>query len=240
MIVTFEHGAESDGAANFVTTRGRACQRRDWACFTRPRFPPMKPFYRSQSPRSRTVALALAGFLGVALTADAAGPRARQVYARNLTSGFAAEPLAANDLRPVERAFMTKALETARQQLRLAEVGVSQATNSEVRSYAQQLITDYRALHDSLEALLRRKGGIAGAPVGGTSETYQKLAETTAPSFDREFIRTAAQATDDALALFEQVAADAKDTDIRELAAAELPVLRGHRGTITELQKTLG
>jgi predicted outer membrane protein len=135
---------------------------------------------------------------------------------------------------------LSKALETTRQQLRLAEVGVGQATNAEVRSHARQLVTDYRGLHDSLEALVRRKGGIAGAPAGGVSETYRDLAEKAGPSFDREFIRIVAQATDHALSLFEQVVADAKDPDIREIAAAQLPVLRGHRGTITELQKTLG
>src|SRR5687768_85188 len=98
----------------------------------------MKSFSCLSFPRSLIVWFAFAGFLGVSLTADAAGPRSRQVSARNLTRGFAAEPLAANDLRPVERAFLTKALETARQQLALARVGVSQATNSEVRSHAQQ------------------------------------------------------------------------------------------------------
>jgi putative membrane protein len=199
----------------------------------------MKTFYRSRFHRSVTLGVALASFLGTTLIADAAGPRTRQVSARSLTRGFAGEPLAANDLRPGERAFLTKALETVRQQLRLAEVGVSQATSAEVRSHAQQLLVDYRALNDSLDALTRRKGGIAGAPVGGTSETYQKLL-TAGANFDREFIRIAAQATDDVLSLFEQVASDAKDVDIRELAAAELPVLRGHRGTITELQKSLG
>jgi putative membrane protein len=200
----------------------------------------MKPFYYSPFPRSLSVGFALTGLLGVTLTVDAAGPRSRQVSARNLTRGYAAEPLAANDLRPPERAFLAKAVETARQQLTLAQVGVSQSTNAEVRSHAQQLLIDYRALHDSLEALVRRKGGIAGAPVGGTSETYQKLVEKSGSNFDREFIHTLAQATDNVLALFEQVVADAKDADVRELAAAELPVLRGHRGTITELQKTLG
>jgi putative membrane protein len=192
--------------------------------------------------RARTLSrvVAAAGMLSAAITAQAAGPRARQVSARNLTRGFTVEPLAANDLRPTERAFLAKALETTRQQMRLAEIGVSQATSSEVRSHAQQLAGDYRSLNESLEALTRRKGGIANAPVGGTSETYQKLVEKAGPNFDREFIQTVGRLTDEVLTLFEQVAADAKDADVREFAAAELPVLRAHRSEVTELQKTLG
>ena len=116
---------------------------------------------------------------------------------------------------------------------------LSQATNSNVRSHAQQLVTDYRALNDSLEALIRRKGGIAGAPVGGTSESYQKLAGMSGNAFDREFVRTVGQTTEDVHAMFEQVAADSRDADIRDLAAAQLPVIRAHRTAMTELKKTI-
>lgn len=148
------------------------------------------------------------------------------------------EPLAADSLRPAERSFLTKAAETSRQQMRLAEVGVSQAGDTQVRSQAQQMAADYRSLNEGLEALIRRKGGIAGAPIGGTSESYRKLVEISGGDFDREFIRAAAQATDKALAMFEQVASESKDADVREFAAAQLPVLRAHRAVLTELRKT--
>src|SRR5262245_49941585 len=98
-------------------------------------------------PRRRGVVAGsfLIGLLSTALVADAAGSwRVRQVSARSLTNGYAVEPLASDALRPGERAFLTKAIETSRLQLRLAEIGVSQATNSAVRSHAQQLVADYR------------------------------------------------------------------------------------------------
>jgi putative membrane protein len=184
--------------------------------------------------------LAVLAVTGALVTAEAAGPsRMRQASARTLTRGFAGEPLATDSLRPAERAFLGKAAEVSRQQMRLAEIGVSQATNSEVRSHAQQLVTDYRSLTDSLEALIRRRGGIPGAPVGGTSENYRKLIEKAGGDFDREFVRTVAQATNSMLTLFEQVASDSNDADVRELAAAELPVLRAHRTAITELEKAI-
>ena len=188
----------------------------------------------------RPLIIAVAAIMGLAVTAEAAGPsRVRQASARTLMRGFAAEPLASDSLRAAERAFLGKAVEVSRQQMRLAEIGVSQATNSEVRSHAQQLVADYRSLTDSLEALVRRRGGIPGAPVGGTSETYRKLVETTGGNFDREFVRTVAKGTNSMLTLFEQVASDSNDADVRELAAAELPVLRGHRSAVTELEKTI-
>jgi predicted outer membrane protein len=201
-------------------------------------FPPMNTLAQFLF-RGRVMFFSCVGLMGFSLSALAAAPwKVRQVSARSFMNGFGAEPLATDDLRPLDRAFLGKAVETVRQQMRLAEVGVSQATNNEVRSHAQQLVADYRQLNDTLEALIRRKGGMAGAPVGGTSETYQKLVETSGAAFDSAFVRAASQMSDQILTLFEQAAADAKDTDVRELAAAELPVLRSHRNTMTELKKT--
>jgi putative membrane protein len=163
-------------------------------------------------------------------------PRA---VARNQVLGFAPDALATDELRVNERTFLVKALETARQQMRLAEVGASQAESSDVRSHALQLVADYRALSDALDALIRRKGGIADAPVGGTSEKYEKLMSKTGPEFDREFVRTVADRSYDVMTLFEQAAAESKDTDVRDFAAAELPVLRGHRNAAVDLKRAL-
>ncbi len=200
----------------------------------------MNPLRRCSSRFSVYALLPLALSLCTAVTATAAGSwRVRHVSARNLTHGFAVDPLASDAIRPAERSFLTKAVESTRQQMRLAEVGVSQATNSDVRSHAQQLVADYRTLNDALEGLIRRKGGIADAPVGGTSETYQKLVEKSGANFDREFVRTVAQTTDEVLTMFEQVVSESRDADIRDLAAAQLPVIRAHRAAVTELKKSI-
>lgn len=179
------------------------------------------------------------GLTAASTLVEAATPlRTRHVSARSLIQGFAVDPLAVEGLRPTERAFLAKAAETSRQQLRLAEVGVSHAVDTQVRSHAQQLVTDYRALNDALEALIRRKGGIAGAATGGPSEGYQKLVEKSGGNFDREFVRITGDTTEQALTMFEQVVSETKDADVRELAASQLPVLRAHRTAIEELKKT--
>ena len=195
----------------------------------------LRLFFR---PRRLSTFLALFALGGATTLAHAGSLRVRQVSARSVTRGPAMEAMAASELRPAERAFLGKAVEVGRQQMRLAEVGVGHATSSDVRSHAQQLATDYRSLNESLDALVRRKGGIPGAPVGGTSETYQKLVTQSGANFDREFVRTVSRVTDGVLALFEQVASESKDADVREFAAAQLPLIRAHRTTATELQKT--
>ncbi len=193
--------------------------------------------YSNPVRRALLVTLLTAG-CGLGTWAEAATLRVREASARSLIKKFAPEPLANDALRANERAFLAKAVETARQHMRLAEVGASQADNSDVRSHATQLAGDYRDLNAALESLIRRKGGLAGAPVGDSSETYQKLLEKSGADFDREFIRTLSTASGHVMNLFETAAADSKDADVRDFAAAELPVLRAHRNTIAELKKT--
>ncbi len=156
-----------------------------------------------------------------------------------MVSSYVSDLAAGETLRANEKAFLLKASENGWQQMRLAELGVGQAGRSEVRSHAQQLVADYRQLTDALDALVRRKGGIAGAPVGATSESFRKLLENGGPAFDREFVQTAGRLTGAMMTLFEQAAAEAKDADVREFAAAQLPVLRAHSNTAAALKKTL-
>jgi putative membrane protein len=166
------------------------------------------------------IPLGLAIMCGTALPTPAAPGKTRLAIARNLASAYVGELALGDTLRPEERAFLLKATETGLQQMRLA--------------------ADYRRISEALDAMVRRKGGIAGAPVGGTSEAYRKLLENPGAEFDREFVLAAAQLTETAITLFEQAAADAKDTDVREFAGAQLPVLRAHYNTIVALKRTVG
>jgi putative membrane protein len=180
--------------------------------------------------------------LAGATTASAALPwRIAPAFGRSMTAGMAAEPQAASALRPVEHAFLQRAAELSREQLQLAKLAVGQATSSDVRTYAQQVASDYRQIDDSLEALRRRKGTAReveepGAPVQN-SEDFQHLAQQSGPDFDREFVRIAGDLQAIVLTLFEEVMAEAKDSEVRDLIGNYLPVLRGHRNRTTELRK---
>ena len=188
--------------------------------------------------RAAHVALLGGLTLFVAVEAVAASSwRFRSVTARSLTTGFVAEPVAGDRLRPTERAFLSKAAQASREHVRLAEWGASRTENSDLRSLSRQLLTDYRRLGETVDALNRRKGGVAiEAP---RTELPPPIAEKPGMSTDAEFLRTVAQASESILVVFEQAASDAKDPDVRELAASQLPVLRAHRTTITELKRAL-
>lgn len=146
-------------------------------------------------------------------------------------------PLAADSLRPAERAFLEKATEIGRLQMRLADIGASQATSADVRGHAEQLKSDNRQLVDALTSLAQKRGG-ATRTATEPAESYAQLAAKSGAEFEREFVRVMADVHETTITLFEQAAAEAKDADVRDLAAAQLPMLRAHRNRITELKKT--
>jgi putative membrane protein len=191
----------------------------------------------------RRLALGIAGLLSVAAVASAAPRwRGQAVATNNLIRGFAAQPLAADTLRPLERSFLEKAAETSREEMQLARLALSQAANSDLRTFAQQLAVDQRSIGDALEGLRRKRGAVVDpAPAASevVSEASQKLATKTGAEFDREFVRLMSEARTATIALFEQAAADIKDPDVRELAAENLPTLRAHQNRLLELKAAL-
>lgn len=180
--------------------------------------------------------------LGVTLLASRAGaaPDAHRASAppTSADSTFSVEARATDTWRDAERAFVGKALGLSRQQVWLAELAVGQAANAAVRSHALLLGADYRALVDALDALSRRKGGVSAATVDASAPEARALAGKAGAEFDREYVRRAGHLSDETLTRFEQIASEAKDEDVKALAAAQLPVLRKHSSALTELRKT--
>ncbi|MDO8540320.1 MAG: DUF4142 domain-containing protein [Opitutaceae bacterium] len=190
----------------------------------------------------RAFHLGVAGFLASSISAVAAPQwRARPVFARSVAFAFAAEPLATDALRPVERTFLEQAAELSRQQIRFARLAVSQASSSDVRSFAQQLAGDHRQISDSIEGLRRKKGSMLEEKEkspDAVPEGFQELAQKTGADFDREFVRLTAQMQARELTLFEEAMSDAKDNEVRDLVGTYLPMIREHQNRGTELKKT--
>ena len=186
----------------------------------------------------RTVLVVLTVTAGLGRSA-AAAPKWRGPVAKNRASHYVVEPLASDTLRPSERTFLEKAAALSREEMRLARLAVSQAAGSDVKAVAQQIATDHQQLNDSVEGLRRKKGAAVEAPVDIVSEASLKLAQKNGADFDRAFVRVMADAQAEVVILFERSMSDAKDTDVRELLGAYLPVLRDHQNKISELRKAL-
>lgn len=190
------------------------------------------------SPRALSL---VAGLLACGVAAEASYPRVRQAAAaRNLLAGYTVEPVTGVDsLRPAEQLFIERATVASRLQIRLSELGSGQANSTDVRNHAERVKGDNRQLVESLTAMLQRKSSSARPVVEspGSNEAYTFLAAKSGADFDREFIRVMGDLHEATIGLFEQAVADTKDADIKELAAAQLPMLRAHKNRIVELKQ---
>lgn len=185
----------------------------------------------------RGLVLAAAALLTGAI-AVAGLPSQRRVAARSLIRGYPMDPLA-SDLSAAESAFVRRAIDAGRLQLRLAELAAGHAVRSDVRGHAEQLKGDNRQLVEAFTALRQRKGMTSPAEVAETAapDPYARLTRRPGAEFDREFVLLMAGLHEDTLSFFEQAASEARDPDVRDLAAAQLPMLRAHRNRITVLKQ---
>jgi putative membrane protein len=148
------------------------------------------------------------------------------------------DPLAADSLRPSERTFLRQAAEMARAEMRAAQLAVAQATSADVRTFAQQVVSDNRQISNSIDELARKKGVVMLPPAEVTTENYGKLSELAAAEFDKEFVKLMSSLQEDAVKLFEKALNDAKDTDVKELAGTYLPMARDHQNKVRDLKKS--
>jgi putative membrane protein len=177
---------------------------------------------------------------GLAALASIAEARIRPRPAMFASVAKAAEfdPLAADSLRPSERAFLRQATEMSRAQARAAQLGVGQAVSAEVRSFAQQVASDNKQIGNSIDELARKKGVVLLPPTEITTENYGKLSELAGAEFDKEFVGLLSGLQEEAVKLFEKALNDAKDTDVKELAGNFLPMARDHLNKVRDLKKT--
>jgi putative membrane protein len=148
------------------------------------------------------------------------------------------DPLAVDNLRSSERSFIRQATEMAREELRAAQLGVTQATDAAVRAFAQQIVSDNREISNSIDALARKKGVVLLASSDETTENYARLSKQAAADIDRENDRTMSDLQDETIKVYERALNDAKDTDVKDLAGSFLPKARDHQNKVRDLKKS--
>jgi predicted outer membrane protein len=142
-------------------------------------------------------------------------------------------------LRPAEVTFVREATDGGRMLAEVSTLGVSQATGSAVRSFAQQLAGDYAQINRALETLARRKSVDLPLQPTSFSDPYRELAQRGGAPFDAAFVRRTAAMSEHELRLCEAAVSASKDPDIRDLAGSLLPTIRAHVNQATELLKAL-
>ena len=115
----------------------------------------------------------------------------------------------------------------------LAEVDMGNAaaksSNKSIADFGSMMVTDHTSANSAIESLASKKSVTLPSTM---SETHMKhvndLKMKTGSDFDKDYINMMIDGHKDAISKSEKISTDAKDDDIRALAAQMLPTLRVH------------
>lgn len=162
-------------------------------------------------------------------------------YNARQSDSTATAPSTSNDqgsLSRSDRKLLLKIAEDGQKEVKVAQLAADRATDPNVRSFAQQLVTDHTQANSELAALAARKG-VTLPSDERTDHHYNSLSsEKSGTKFDHNFVSMMTDNHEDDIDLFEKASSKADDADLRAFASKYLPTLREHQAKAKSLEKT--
>ena len=156
------------------------------------------------------------------------------------TRSGAAAPLAAADL-----AFVTRAAESGKAEIDLAQLAQRTSENPRVDQLAELIERDHEQANDQLADLAdRRDVDFPGVAIGlpGPNDqqqaTYDRLDKLEGTAFDQAWIEQMVQNHEASIDSF-TTASKSTDADVKLFAEKTLPVIKHHLEQIEAVQKTV-
>jgi len=188
---------------------------------------------RSTVPHSiKVVSLALA-LSTLTYTQSGAAPSSP------VTSPASAANAPSSSISRSDRRFIEKAAQSGMTEVEVARLANARATDSSLKTFAQQLVTDHEAANAELATLAARKGVTLPSPDRETQRYDALTKKKVGTEFDEAFAKQMAGDHDDAVSLYEKAAKKSDDPEIATFASKYLPKLEEHRRTAETLQKAL-
>jgi len=195
-----------------------------------------------KNPVTLVVVIALAVVAAVILVRANKPDTARNEsrYTELETRPGAAAPLAAADM-----AFVTRAAESGKAEIDLAQLAQRTSEHPQVDAMAERLERDHEQANQQLADLADRRdidfpGDAIGLP-GPTEEqkaTYDRLDRIEGAAFDQAWTDLMVENHTAAVEAF-TTASNSSDADVKAFAGKVLPTIKHHLGELQQLQKTL-
>jgi putative membrane protein len=114
-------------------------------------------------------------------------------------------------------------------EVRLAETADKKAENSAVKQFARRMRADHIRLQDQWTGLAARSGMQINPRLDPADvQEANRIASASGKEFDRAYMRLMVLGHENTVAEFERQSRSAQSADVRQLAAASLPVLQEH------------
>jgi putative membrane protein len=181
----------------------------------------------------RSAALLLAAFSAISLAAQNTSPTlppGAPPPSSTVNVEKAPPKLAHHD-----QAFIEKANEAGIKEVAVSQAVMNQLTKSQVRDFANAMITDHTAANLELGSLAAVKG--VTLPMVDTAKITEKWSGKVS-NVDKGYVNQMVEDHEDAVELFEK-ASKSDDPDVRAFALKMLPTLQHHLKMAKDLKKSM-
>jgi putative membrane protein len=128
-----------------------------------------------------------------------------------------------------DKTFLMTADESNSAEIAASQLALRKSKNPEIKTYAQQMITDHEKLRTDMAPLAQQMGVVAPQPVNETHKLEAKrLAALSGKSFDAEYIKAMDQDHHKALDLFKGEIATTSNADLKAAVTQGETVIAQH------------
>ncbi|MDB5992837.1 MAG: hypothetical protein JWQ10_4240 [Herbaspirillum sp.] len=136
----------------------------------------------------------------------------------------------AADLSSKDKSFMTDAAEAGHTEINASKIALEKNRSPAVKDFAEAMIGDHTTAGDALAQLATSKNfTLPDGPSAMQKAKIAILSKLDGATFDKQYASIiGVSAHEDAVKLFRDAAANAKDPDVKQFAAKTLPTLEHH------------
>ncbi len=128
-------------------------------------------------------------------------------------------------------------------ELRLADIARKKSANPSVKNFAEQMRTDHLKMHEQVTGLVGRDGKPFRVGMGKMQpqvDEVRRLDKLSGTQFDQEYMRSMLAHHPDDVNYFQSAANSAQSSQVRQLLAGALPVLRQHLSMAVQVGGQVG
>ena len=174
-------------------------------------------------------AAALAAALAAAPAATAQTREDSAAHPTWAIPGRGKVPTTATTTGVADTSFVREARTDNLFETRLGGLALQRASNSAVKQFAQQMVTDHTRMGNDWASLASRTGiRMTPALDAEQQQVVSRLTSLSGADFDREYMSSMVQSHQMVISTFERLGPSAQSPDVRTLAANGLPTLQQH------------
>jgi putative membrane protein len=137
-----------------------------------------------------------------------------------------------------DQQFIVMAAQIDMMEANLGQKAANQASNDDVKNYAQMLVTDHTNDYQQLAAIAAKDNlTIPKALDDEHNKLIAPLDKLNGKAFDQNYIHAMIAGHTKAIAVFTRESSDAQNGDVKSYAAATLPALQKHLDGAKDLMK---